>query len=170
MSVAPNSRASSWRSGVRLRAMIRSAPRRLAASTPERPTAPSPTTATVSPSLTSAQTAAWWPVAMTSERVSSEREHLVGVARAGDAHERPVGQRRPHRLALPAVAVRGQKPPATHAVVMPCRQCGQVPSLNANGAITKSPFSMLRTSAPVSSTTPMNSCPIGPGGNGVSPR
>ena len=53
--------------------MIRSAPSRLAASTPESPTAPSPTTATVWPASTCAQTAAWWPVAITSESVSSER-------------------------------------------------------------------------------------------------
>ena len=46
---------------------------------------------------------------------------------------------------------------------MPCRQCGQVPSLKANGAITRSPRLTLETSAPASSTTPMNSWPIGPG-------
>ena len=34
----------------------------------------------------------------------------------------------------------GKKPPFMHAVVMPCRQFGHVPSLNANGAMTKSPF------------------------------
>ena len=71
-SVAPNSRATSWRTGLRLSAMMRSAPSRLAARTPERPTAPSPTTATVPPGRTSAHTAAWWPVAITSESVSSE--------------------------------------------------------------------------------------------------
>ena len=85
--------------------MIRSAPSRLAASTPERPTAPSPTTATVSPGRTPAQTAAWWPVAITSESVSSEREHLVGVPGARDRDERAVGERDAHRLALAAVAV-----------------------------------------------------------------
>ena len=35
---------------------------------------------------------------------------------------------------------------------------------------TKSPFATLRTSAPTSSTTPTNSCPIGPGANSLSPR
>ena len=49
MSVAPNVRDRAWRAGLRLRAMIRSAPRRCEASTAERPTAPSPTTATVPP-------------------------------------------------------------------------------------------------------------------------
>jgi len=36
------------------------------------PTAPSPTTATVRPGRTSALTAAWWPVDITSDNVSSE--------------------------------------------------------------------------------------------------
>ncbi len=51
--------------------MTRSAPSRTAASTAQSPTAPSPTTATVRPGPTPADTAAWWPVAMTSESVSS---------------------------------------------------------------------------------------------------
>ena len=73
MSVAPNARASFWRRGFRLRAMIRSAPSRDAASTADSPTAPSPTTATTSPAVTPALTAAWWPVDITSDSVSSER-------------------------------------------------------------------------------------------------
>ena len=64
----------------------------------------------------------------------------------------------------------GKKPPFVHAVVIPCWQFGQVPSLNANGAITRSPRRRLVTSAPTSSTTPMNSWPIGPGANSESPR
>jgi hypothetical protein len=56
------------------------------------------------------------------------------------------------------------------AVVMPFWQFGQLPSLNANGEMTKSPFRSVVTSAPTSSTTPMNSWPIGPGSNGESPR
>ena len=51
-------------------AMMRPAPRRFAARTPHRPTAPSPTTTTVLPGPTFADTAAWWPVDITSERVS----------------------------------------------------------------------------------------------------
>jgi hypothetical protein len=62
------------------------------------------------------------------------------------------------------------KPPLTQAVVIPWWQCGQVPSLKANGAMTKSPLATLRTSEPTSSTTPMNSWPIGPGSYGDSPR
>ena len=57
-----------------------------------------------------------------------------------------------------------------HAVVMPFWQLGQLPSLKANGAMTSSPFRMPVTSEPTSSTTPTNSCPIGPGANSVSPR
>ena len=57
MSVAPNSRASFCRDSWRLIAMIRSAPSCRAASTPSRPTAPSPTTATVLPGSASAATA-----------------------------------------------------------------------------------------------------------------
>jgi hypothetical protein len=45
----------------------------LAAITAHRPTAPSPTTATVSPALTAALTAGWWPVHITSDRASEAR-------------------------------------------------------------------------------------------------
>ena len=105
---------------------MRSAPRRAAARTPERPTAPSPTTATVLPRLTPALTAAWWPVPITSESASSERIISVGVAGAGDAHEGGVGERHAHGLALAAVhaavgpeaavdAARGDARPAVRA-------------------------------------------------------
>src|SRR4051794_23378956 len=57
MSVAPNSVARRWRDPWRLIAMMRSAPSCLAAMMPSRPTAPSPTTATVLPGATSAPTA-----------------------------------------------------------------------------------------------------------------
>ena len=53
---------------------------------------------------------------------------------------------------------------------MPFWQFGQVPSLKANGEITRSPLRSVVTSAPTSSITPMNSWPIGPGSNGESPR
>ena len=52
---------------------MRAAPRRFAAMTPQRPTAPSPTTATTLPARTPALTAAWCPVHMTSDSASSER-------------------------------------------------------------------------------------------------
>src|SRR5438132_1422264 len=53
--------------------MIRAAPRRCAARTAHRPTAPSPTTATTLPDRTPALTAAWWPVLITSERARNDR-------------------------------------------------------------------------------------------------
>ena len=56
------------------------------------------------------------------------------------------------------------------AVVIPFWQLGQLPSLKANGAMARSPVLMSVTSAPTSSTTPMNSWPIGPGSNSESPR
>ena len=58
-SVAPNSQPRAWRSSCRLIRMILLAPSIFAAITPHNPTAPSPTTATVSPGLTRAITAAW---------------------------------------------------------------------------------------------------------------
>ena len=48
------------------------------------------------------------------------------------------------------------------AVVTPFWQLGQLPSLKANGEITRSPLASVRTLAPMSSTMPMNSWPIGP--------
>src|SRR5438093_2555767 len=72
MSLAPNDRASAWRGGFRVRAMTRAAPRRPAAMTAHRPTAPSPTTATTLPETTPALSAAWWPVGMTSESAITE--------------------------------------------------------------------------------------------------
>src|SRR5690606_6621203 len=47
------------------------APSRLAAITAHSPTAPSPTTTTLLPAVTPADTAAWCPVPMTSDSVSS---------------------------------------------------------------------------------------------------
>lgn len=53
-------------------AMIRVAPSNLAPIIPQRPTAPSPMTTTVEPSTTSADFAAWKPVAMTSAKAKKE--------------------------------------------------------------------------------------------------
>ena len=72
MSVAPNSLATACRAGLRLKAMMRVAPSFLAPMTADSPTAPSPTTATVSPALTPALTAAWYPVHATSDRAVNE--------------------------------------------------------------------------------------------------
>lgn len=51
-------------------------------------------------------------------------------------------------------------------MVTPRRQCAQVPSLIENGEMTKSPAFSVLTAAPVSSTTPTNSWPIGCGSAG----
>ncbi|ESW83872.1 hypothetical protein X770_25105 [Mesorhizobium sp. LSJC269B00] len=59
-------------------AMMRSAPISLAASTPIRPTAPSPTTTTVDPSLTSAASAAYQPVPSTSDTASRSGMRSAG--------------------------------------------------------------------------------------------
>ena len=71
-SVAPKARAISWRGSCRDIAITRSAPICAAARTPHSPTAPSPTTTTVSPLRTPADTAQCQPVGNTSARVSSE--------------------------------------------------------------------------------------------------
>ena len=82
--------------------MIRSAPSRLDANTADRPTAPSPTTATVSPRFTPALTAAWCPVDITSERVSSDRSTSSEWPVPGTG-TRAAGERYADRFALAAV-------------------------------------------------------------------
>ncbi len=100
--VAPKSRASACRSGCRDIAMIVVAPSRCAAMIAQSPTAPSPTTATESPGWTPAETAAWWPVPITSESVSRPGTWSSRISVA-HRHERAVGERHAHALALPAV-------------------------------------------------------------------
>ena len=75
--------------------------------------------------------------------------------------ERAVGLRDAHRFALAAVEPGlPQNPPWRQDVCSPSRQNSHVPSDQTNGATTRSPFFTVRTSAPTSSTTPMNSCPM----------
>src|SRR5215472_15080012 len=70
----------------------------------------------------------------------------------------------------PSISPSPKLPPRTQLSVAPLRQCGQDMSLKMNGAITKSPAATPSTSAPVSSTTPMNSWPIEPTGmRGLAP-
>lgn len=104
------------------------------------------------------------------ERVSSERSISSECPEPGTATRVPLAKGTRTASHWPPSPFMGKNPPLAQAVVTPWRQCGQVPSLNANGAITRSPFATLRASLPVSSTTPMNSWPIGPGSNGESPR
>ena len=76
--------------------MIRSAPSCLAARTPSRPTAPSPTTATVLPGPASAATAPNQPVPSTSEAASRLGiRSSAGMSGGGD--QGAVGQRDPQR-------------------------------------------------------------------------
>ncbi len=102
MCVAPKSRASAWRCGCRDIAMIVVAPSRFAAMIAQSPTAPSPTTATESPGLTPAETAAWWPVPITSESVRSPGTWSSATG-PGHDDEGAVGERNAHALALAAV-------------------------------------------------------------------
>src|SRR3954453_1373774 len=64
-----------------------------------------------------------------------------------------------------------QKAPLAQDVYSPSWQNSHVPSEMANGLTTKSPFLTVVTSEPVSSTTPMNSCPIraGPSADDIEP-
>src|SRR5712691_1823878 len=159
-SVAPNSCASAIRSGWRPRMMIRSAPRRFAAITPHRPTAPSPTTATVLPGPTSAATAAWWPVPITSERVRSDVISAWSLP-TGRAYSVPSAWgTRTASACAPATSTVPKNPPWMHDVCSPSWQKTQVPSEYANGMTTTSPTFMVRTSAPTASTTPIASCPM----------
>src|SRR5829696_5479448 len=84
--------------------MISAAPSRLAAITPQSPTAPSPTTATVFPGATCAARAAWCPVPITSVSVRIDgNQGVVCTDRQDD--EGSVGLRNPHRFALSSVHI-----------------------------------------------------------------
>src|SRR3954467_1364563 len=140
--------------------MICSAPRRFAAMTPHSPTAPSPTTATESPGLPPATTAAWWPVPSTSDSVSSDGIS-ASSSPTGSAKSVPsaYGTRSASAWA-PFIPLLPKKPTWTQAVCRPSWQNAHVPSENANGMTTTSPRLMVRPSAPTSSTTPIASCPM----------
>jgi hypothetical protein len=140
--------------------MIRSAPSRLAASTAERPTAPSPTTATVVRGLTPPITAAWWPVRKTSDSVSSDGSRSLSSPTPALTRVPSASGTRTASACPPPTSPEFQNPPVRHAVCRPSRQKSQVLSEIANGAMTKSPMLRVVTCDPVSSTTPTNSCPI----------
>ena len=125
MSVAPNSRASFCRGSCRLIAMIRSAPSCLAASTPSRPTAPSPTTATVLPGPASAATAPNQPVPSTSE-AASRLGTRSSVGHPGRGDERAVGQRDAQPLGLGAEGAHGLPVDAGGLVAGPADLTGVV--------------------------------------------
>jgi hypothetical protein len=60
----------------------------------------------------------------------------------------------------PLMPLLPKKPTCTHAVCSPLWQNSHVPSENANGITTTSPGLTVRTSAPMSSTTPIASWPM----------
>ena len=107
---------------------------------------------------------------MTSESVSSERSVSSEWPEPGTATSVPSASGTRTASPWPPSPFIGKKPPFMQAVWMPNWQLGHVPSLNANGATTRSPLESVVTSEPISSTTPMNSWPIGPGWNSESPR
>ena len=144
--------------------ITRSAPRRRAASTAHRPTAPSPTTATVPPGPTPQARAPWCPVPITSVSVDERRRQpVVGEVgavghrapgcrrRAGPARPRPGRRHGGRRRSRP----RGRASGSPRGSGRRCRPrtCTER-SPAARGAA-------CATSAPTSSTTPMNSWPSG---------
>src|SRR3954466_10682524 len=96
-SVAPKSPASFCRSSWRLKMTMRSAPSCLAASTPRRPTAPSPTTATVLPAPGVAGAgvggAGGEPAVAEQVRGGEQARDEVVVGHAGGGDEGAVGER-----------------------------------------------------------------------------
>jgi hypothetical protein len=100
------------------------------------------------------------PVAETHPGIEMALEALVDPVRRGDPCSALRWASKSAAKLAAALAERGFA--VMRAVVIPCRQLGQLPSLKANGAITRSPRLTFWTSAPTSSTTPMNSCPMGP--------
>lgn len=155
MSVAPNSSARSWRDLWRLIAMMRSAPMCFAASTPIRPTAPSPTTATVDPACTRAAKAAYHPVPSTSETASR-----LGIRSSGGTSS----------VATSVPSASGTRASGAWAPVMnsicshedwkPNRQCGQVLSERQKEPTTNWPGRTKMTALPTSSTIPQYSWPM----------
>ena len=109
---------------------MRSAPSRREARTAHRPTAPSPTTATVSPFLTPAMTAAWCPVDITSDRASSDFSTVSGWPVPGTGTRvLPASGTRTASPRPPSITPSPKPPPAGQEMVDPFRQCGQVMSL-----------------------------------------
>jgi hypothetical protein len=140
--------------------MICSAPRRFAAITPQRPTAPSPTTAAVLPGPTLAHTAAWWPVPITSASVRRDGISASSSPAGSTASVPSAWGTRTASACAPATGPLPKNPPLMQAVCSLSWQKMQVPSEKANGMTTKSPCFMVRTSAPISSTVAIASWPI----------
>ena len=140
--------------------MIRSAPSRFEAITPHRPTAPSPTTATVLPGPTCAASAAWWPVPITSVSASSDGISALSASTGSATSVPSACGTRTASPCPPSTSAKPYLPPCRHSLCSPSRQKTQLPSDHRNGETTRSPALMVATSDPTASTTPMNSCPI----------
>ena len=109
---------------------MRSAPSRLEARTAHRPTAPSPTIATVSPFFTPALTAAWCPVDITSDSASSDRSTASGCPDPGTGTRvLPASGTRTASPWPPSIVPLPKFPPTGQEMVDPFRQCGQDMSL-----------------------------------------
>src|SRR6266404_5262371 len=138
--------------------MIRSAPISWAESTPSRPTAPSPTTATLAPDFTFAASAANQPVPITSESANRlgirSSEGTSGVATSVPSAR---GTRSNGACAPPTNSFCWQD------VWYPAWQCGQVLSEAKNEPMTNWPGLTDLTALPTSSTMPQYSWPIGVG-------
>ena len=142
MSVAPNSRASAWRAGFRLRAMIRL---RAQPGGGKNSAESDRAVADHSDDIAGLDAGADCGVVAgahdVGEASASERSVSSGMPRAGnreracirEAGRAPPRPGRHRRRALP------NEPPAAQFDGHPARQCGQVPSQNMNGAITRSP-------------------------------
>ena len=158
MSVAPNCLASAWRSVCRDIAMMRSAPICCAAKIPMRPTAPSPTTATVFPGPTAAASAANQPVPKTSDAASK----LLVCSSVGVPGTLT---RVPSASGMRAFSACVPMPPImtwwAQRDWKPASQISQVLSDATKEPTTKSPMATDDTSSPICSTMPMYSCPMG---------
>ena len=132
------------------------APSWAAARTPLRPTAPSPTTTTLVPGWTPAETAACQPVHITSERASR-----LGIRSASGCPG--VAIRVPSALGMRIFSAwhPSKPPPCWQLACMPLRQTGHVLSLCRKPPTTKSPTFTVVTASPTCSTIPTYSCPIG---------
>src|ERR1700678_2167491 len=152
MSVAPYSSARSCRVLWRLMMMIRPASICFAASTPIRPTAPSPTTTTVEPGCTRAASAAYQPVPSTSDVAnklgirSSAGTSAVATSVPSASGTRASGACAPDMNSR-----------CTHDDWNPNRQCGQVLSEMQNEPTTNWPGRTLLTALPTCSTMPQYS-------------
>ncbi len=148
--------------------MTRSAPSCLAARTDIRPTAPSPTTATVLPGPASAATVAYQPVPSTSEAASR-----AGISSGSGCPG--VATRVPSASGIRAFSAWVPIPAwtnsaCTHFDWNPARQISQVLSEMTNDPTTKSPGLTVVTSEPTSSTTPTYSWPMSVWSAGSIPR